>query len=156
MQIITVPNKILKNKTREVKKIDSKIKSLIKMMREVLKESRGVGLSAPQIGRRERISIIGFTPTEEELKKNPNLPVVPKMVLTNPQITWKSKEIKVESEGCLSIPDIRVEVPRHKKIHLKYINEAGQKKKLKTRGLLARIIQHETDHLNGKIITDYK
>lgn len=155
IKIVKDPDPILRQKTKNVEKIDAKFLRLIDEMWEVI-EDKGVGLAAPQVGKGLNFSVIGFNPTEERLKKDPDLIVIPKMVLINPCITWKSKGVSVEKEGCLSIDKIEVSVPRHKKVHIKYQDLKLKRQTIKAKGYFARVLQHETDHLCGKLITDYK
>jgi len=155
MKIIKAPNPILKKKTKDVKKIDAEVSALIDNMFTAL-EKLGVGLAAPQVGKSLNLAVIGFKPTDEQLKENPDLTEIPKLVLINPKICWKSKDIGLEKERCISVENLEISVPRNKKIHLEYQDEEFKKSKIKARGYLARIIQHEIDHLNGKLISDYK
>jgi len=155
MEIVKLPQKILRKKARDVTGVDSTVITLIAKMKKTLKKCGGVGLAAPQIGSDLNIAVIGFTPSEEELKKNPNLESIPKITMINPKITWAAKDFGTRREGCLSA-EKEVDVPRFKKIHIKYLDESGKKKKIKARGYLARVIQHEIDHLKGKLITDYQ
>lgn len=154
-EIVKTPNPILRKKTEDVKRVDARLLKLIDQMWKTL-EGKGVGLAAPQVGKSINLAIIGFTPTEEQLKKDPDIAAVPNMVIINPKIVWKSKDMKVEKEGCLSIEKIEVDVERYKKIHLQYKDKNMQKKTLKAKGYIARILQHEIDHLNGRLITDYE
>jgi len=155
IKIVKVPDPILRKKTEDVKKIDARLLDFIDEMRKMIKD-KGVGLAAPQVGKSLNFSVIGFTPSEEQLKKDPDLVAIPEIVLINPHITWKSKDTAVEKEGCLSIDKTEVSVPRHKKIHIKYQDIKMKPQTIKARGYLARVLQHETDHLQGKLITDYK
>lgn len=150
MEIITTPNKILESKSEKVLAVDDKIKALINKMLKTKKRSKGVGLAANQIGVNLRIAVIGFKPEDDKDK------AIPEYVLINPEITYKSDETSTQSERCLSDKDEPVDVPRAKKIHVQYVDVNGNKKKLKARGILARIIQHEIDHLDGKTISYYK
>ncbi len=155
MKILTLPDKHLRHPTRNVLKVDKKIKALIVRMFQALKESSGVGLAAPQIGENLNIIVLGFEPNEEQREKLKLTPV-PKMVLINPRLVSTSKQTVVEKEGCLSVPRTEVAVPRFQKIQIEYLDENGQKRKFKTRGFLSRVIQHELDHLHGKTIADYR
>ncbi len=155
IKIVKDPDPILRKKTKNVEKIDARLLDLIGEMRKTI-ETKGVGLAAPQVGKSLNFSVIGFAPSEEQLKKDPDLIAIPKIVLINPCITWKSKDITVEKEGCLSIDKIELSVPRHKKVHIKYQDLKMKRQTIKARGYLARVLQHETDHLQGKLITDYK
>jgi len=155
MKIVEQPDKILKKKTRQIEKIDEDLIELIENMWPALEQAKGVGLAAPQIGKSISLAIVGFEPTEEMLKKNPGLKSIPKTVLINPKIIWSSLDKSVEKEGCLSCGKTEIDVPRYKKIHVEHLDEKGRRKKLKARGYFSRVLQHEIDHLNGILITDY-
>jgi peptide deformylase len=155
--ITQLPDPVLNQKTQDIKKIDKATRALIaRLWKELEKESRGVGLAAPQIGEPYSVAVIYFEPSKEQLEKDPKIKPIPKTVLINPKIVWKSKDTAVEKEGCLSIPDIETEVPRYKKVHVEYLDENGKKQKIKARGFLARLLQHEIDHLYGRKIIDYQ
>lgn len=121
---------------------DPKIQTLIKNMIETMDDANGVGLAAPQVGQLLRLIVV----------KNK----LSTQVFINPEITYRSSDETADFEGCLSVPEKMVEVDRAKKIHLKAIDPNGKKIKLKAKGFLARVIQHECDHLEGKLITDYE
>jgi peptide deformylase len=143
LKILTNPNPILRKKSVEIsqEEINSrKIKALCSDMVRTMCENDGVGLSAPQIGQNIRLCIVN---TE-------NGPTC----LINPKITKKSWAKVWGEEGCLSVPDIFGQVRRHKKITYKYFDENSKKKKLDAVGLLARVIQHEIDHLDGVLFID--
>ncbi|OQA53285.1 MAG: Peptide deformylase [candidate division WS2 bacterium ADurb.Bin280] len=156
MPLIKKENPILSKKCQTVDNFDEKFRNdLDKVIAEHI-SLHGVGLAAPQIGIDKSFAVIGFEPTEEDLKKKPDTIQIDQFVIVNPVITWHSDDADVEKEGCLSIPESMPVVPRYKKIHLDYQDEFGNKKKLKARGYLARIIQHEVDHLNGKTIARFE
>jgi len=154
--LVDQKNPTLNSPCIEVEDFGNEFKSDLKKIITAHLRQGGVGLAAPQIGINKQIAVIGFTPSEEKLKKNPKLITINQFVLVNPKITWRSQEIVVEKEGCLSIEGKLFDVPRYQKIHLEYQDENGNKKKMKARGYLARIIQHETDHLNGLTIGRFK
>ena len=112
-------------------------------MKKTMKERQGVGLAANQIGKDLSIFVI-----DENLAKEYDAPGV----FINPEITEYSKDEDEIEEGCLSIPEFYVQIKRPKKIKIKFIDENGDKHKIKARGFLARVLQHETDHLNGLTI----
>jgi peptide deformylase len=147
MEITKEPNKILRNKLKEVKEITPEIGALISDMRKRMIESRGVGLAANQVGQDLQIFVI-----DKKLAEENGVPDV----YINPEITEYSKELLEAEEGCLSIPDYWQQVKRSKKIKIKALDENGKKVKIKARGLLARVLQHEYDHLQGKTIKDRK
>ena len=132
--------KFLRKKSKKIKKIDEKIRDFVFEMVKVMEENRGVGLSAPQVGRLERIIIVrendGFS------------------CFVNPVILKKSKEKIVMEEGCLSLPQARFKIKRPKTVKIKALNFDGKEKIFDLNGLDARVAQHEIDHLNGILITD--
>lgn len=151
-KFITVPNPILRKKSKPVRKIDQKISKFIKELKKALikaQEPPGVGLSAVQIGKLVRIFA-----ARKDLQFKPK-------VFINPEITWKSKELtdgvpKRENklEGCLSVPNYYGLVRRAKKIKLRWQNENGQRQTAKFSDFLATVIQHEMDHINGILFVD--
>lgn len=146
MKIITgEKNKILRSKAEPVKEITPEILSLIKEMKEVLAQSEnGVGLAAPQVGRNLRLFVVAA-----ELAKDGHT------VFINPEISQVSKKGVVEDEGCLSLPGDWHELLRAEKVTIKAQDEAGKKFKLRVKGILARLMQHEVDHLNGTLFVDH-
>ena len=148
MDITKVPNKILSAKTKEVAAEEIKNGSLKELFSDMKKEMRnhsGVGLAANQIGKDLSVFVI-----DETLAKEAGMPDV----YINAEITEYSKDTDEMEEGCLSIPEYYVNIKRPKKIKIKFIDENGNKIKMKVRGFLARVLQHETDHLNGLVIKD--
>lgn len=135
----------LHQKSEKVEKVGSDTKKLVQEMFESMKAGSGIGLSAPQIGVLKRVMI-----AEYKSEKDP----VPRTVLINPEIIWTSKKEELDEEGCLSFPNIYGIVRRPEKIRYKALDENGQPIEKKATGLLARIIQHEIDHLNGVLFPD--
>ena len=150
-KIAKLGENILRKKAKKVKKVKSKkIQKIIKKMLHCVKESKGVGLAAPQIFESYQIMIISSHPN----KRYPNAPFLKDEVLINPKIVKKSKIKEKAWEGCLSIPGIRALVPRHIKIKVEYKTLHGNKKKVIFEDFIARIFQHEFDHLIGKVYID--
>jgi len=147
MEITKEPNKILHNKLKKVEEITPEIKALILDMKKAMKEANGIGLSANQVGQDLQIFVI-----DKKLAEENGVPDV----YMNPEITEYSKELSEGEEGCLSIPGYWQQVKRSKKVKMKALDENGKKVKIKARGLLARVLQHEYDHLQGKTIKDRK
>lgn len=141
LPIITYPNKILRTKCDEIKKVDDKIRRLIANMELTMKEKKGVGLAAPQVGQTIRLILVN---TKDGV-----------LAMLNPKITKTSWRQESGEEGCLSIPDFYADVKRHKKINVIYTDKQNKKIKLVAEGLLARVIQHEVDHINGVLFIDY-
>lgn len=142
---------ILRKKAKKVKNIhDKKIQNIIKIMRKCVQESKGVGLAAPQIFHSYAILIISSHPNE----RYPNAPLMKDEIMINPKIIKKSKKKVKDWEGCLSIPKIRALVPRHTKIKVQYTTRKGTLKTVVFEDFIARIFQHEYDHLKGKVYLD--
>ncbi|MFH1536369.1 MAG: peptide deformylase [Patescibacteria group bacterium] len=140
-----ISNKILRKKSKPIKSGDiSNIEKLISDMIDTMYEDDGIGLAAPQIGKNIQLCIIGnkVTPDEKDL------------ILINPKITFFGKKTEVLEEGCLSLPDIFGDVERSVKIRVKAKDQNGKEVIIKAKGLFARVIQHEIDHLNGILFMD--
>ena len=160
MKIITLPDPILKKKCDPVEEINDEIKQLLDEMLKTMYKAPGIGLAAPQIGISKRLIVMDVSPRpglkryqeenkeKEEIKPNP-------ILMINPEITWVSKEKDTDEEGCLSIPGIMANVTRPSSCKVKYLNKNGESRKLHAEGLLARCIQHESDHINGVLFIDH-
>lgn len=151
-KIVTLPDPVLKRKAHTVNKFDKNLQTLLDDMVETMRDAPGVGLAAPQIGLSERIIVIEYYEREEQEEVED----APKKVwaLINPEITKTSEERLIGVEGCLSIPGLIGEVERHAEVHVKGLNRHGKPTKVKAKGWLARIFQHEIDHLNGVLFTE--
>jgi len=151
-KIITLPEPVLRRKAHTITKIDKDLQTLIDDMVETMREAPGVGLAAPQIGLSERLIVVEYYEREEDEDKED----APKKVwaVLNPEIIKASEEKLTGVEGCLSIPGLVGEVERHAAIQVKGLNRHGKPLKIKAEGWLARIFQHEIDHLNGVLFTD--
>ncbi len=132
---------MLRVKTKKVPAVTKEIKKLLKDMVETMKHADGVGLAAPQVGSAHRVCIAMI---EGKLA-----------ALINPKIAKKSKETELDQEGCLSLPDVWLQVPRAVEIQLNYTDEKGAKQERKLSRFSARVVQHEVDHLDGVLIVDY-
>ena len=144
-KIITVPDEILKKTSKPIENVGSNEKKLINDLLETMYDSQGIGLAAVQVGILKRILVIDVSSKDE--KKNP-------MSFINPVIKNLSKEMSIYEEGCLSIPGTFIEIERPKICEVEYINIEGKKKILKCDGLLSTCLQHEINHLDGKLIID--
>lgn len=140
-QIVVYPDDRLKLTSSPVEKIDEELIDLINEMFRIMYESDGCGLAGVQIGVMLRLFVM-------EIKGK-------KYVMINPEILEKSKDYSFQEEGCLSLPGIGAEVKRSKKVTVKYTDIDGKEKILKANGLLAVCIQHEYDHLEGKVFIDH-
>jgi len=147
-EIVKTPDPVLRRKAHKITNFDKDLQVLIDDMIETMREAPGVGLAAPQIGISERLIVIEYGDDEDE--------TVPKKLyaLINPEIILASEE-KVEGiEACLSVPQLVGEVERYDKVTVKGLNRHGKPVKIKVEGWMARIFQHEIDHLDGVLFTD--
>ncbi|KPL82097.1 peptide deformylase [Thermanaerothrix daxensis] len=147
-EIVTVPDPVLRRKAQKVRQFDADLQQLIEDMVETMRAAPGVGLAAPQVGVSQRVIVVEYGDDEDE-SRPPRLYVV-----VNPEIVEVSPETEMGVEGCLSIPGLVGEVERHQRIVVKGQNRRGQPIKLKLQGWVARIFQHEIDHLEGILFTD--
>ena len=143
--IITVPDEILKKISKPVEKVGINEKKLIKDLFDTMYQSNGIGLAAVQVGILKRILVVDVSSKEET--KSP-------MSFINPVIKKFSSKTSIYEEGCLSIPDTFIEIERPKVCEVEYIDLNGKKKLLKCDGLLSTCLQHEINHLEGKLIID--
>jgi len=145
-KIVIEPDPILRKKSENLEKVDNELRLLLDDMLETMYAAPGIGLAAVQVGILKRLIVIDISKDKE--KKNP-------IFLINPEIIFKSKNTSIYEEGCLSLPGHFAEIERPEECHIKYIDYDGKKKEMKANGLLATCIQHEIDHLNGKLFIDY-
>jgi len=137
-----------------------RIQQLIDDMFETMQEYQGVGLAAPQVHHSLRLFVAGFAPRarpdhdEDDADEDDEDESVPLMAIINPQITVAGEDIVEDWEGCLSIPDIRGRVPRAREIDVTAYDRKGRRMTMRARGFTARVIQHETDHLDGVLFFD--
>jgi peptide deformylase len=132
---------ILREETKPVETITPELRRLIADMLETMYASRGIGLAAPQVGRSERLTVV-------DVDDDP-------MVLINPEIIESSNDTEKAEEGCLSIPDIYGDVTRPGRVAVRALDADGREFERQAEGLLARCLQHEIDHLHGKLFVDY-
>ncbi len=144
-KIITYPNPILANQSKEIEAVDDEIRALLADMVETMYAHDGVGLAAPQVAVNIRAIVIdtsGSDPTGVGLLK-----------MVNPEIVTREGEMEFE-EGCLSVPDMRVKMKRSARVTARFLDENGEERTIEAEGLLAVAIQHEIDHLDGALIID--
>ena len=151
--IVTLPEPVLRRKARPVTTFDKTLQTLIDDMIDTMREAPGVGLAAPQVGISDRLIVVEYMdPPEDEEEQ---IEVKPKLyVMINPEIVKASEEKVLGVEGCLSIPGLVGEVERFEMIQVKGLNRHGKPMKVKAEGWLARIFQHEIDHVNGIVFPD--
>ena len=145
-QILIEPNKILREKSQHVERVDPDLQKLMDDMLETMYAAPGIGLAAIQVGVPKRIIVLDID--QKEGQKNP-------MCFVNPEIIEKSKNNLTYEEGCLSVPGQFAEIDRPDECHVKYLDYYGQQKEIKAKGMLATCIQHEIDHLEGILFIDY-
>ena len=158
LPILPYGNPILKAKALEINKSYPKLKDLIKNMWDTMYSANGVGLAAPQIGLSIRIFVIDTFPfsEQEELSKKESMELSSfKKVFINPKIIEKNGKDWDFNEGCLSIPDIREDISRKESIKINFLDQNFVSKNLILSGIKARVVQHEYDHLEGILFTDY-
>ena len=146
-EILIIPNTILRNRSDPIKEVSDIEIKLSKKMRKIMNEAPGVGLAAPQLGILKRIITINVRDSSDE--KNLSY------TLFNPEIISYSKNKVIMEEGCLSIPRQFAEIERPEKIHFKYLNDKNMIIEKEAVGNESRVIQHEIDHLEGKLFIDY-
>ena len=145
-KLITVPDDILRKKSKPIEKVSGNEKKLIKDLIETMYHHKGIGLASIQVGIPKRIIVLDVQQKDE--KKKP-------LCFINPVIRNISKEKSRYEEGCLSIPNTFIEIERPKTCNVEFIDIDGKKKNMECDGLLSTCIQHEINHLDGKLIIDF-
>ena len=143
LDILHYPDKRLRTVAKNVEAVDESVRNLVKDMFETMYDAPGIGLAATQINVHQRIIVIDISETKDD-----------PLCLINPEII-ESDGVEVCDEGCLSVPDIYESVERAEHIKVKALNETGEEVMIDTGGMLAVCIQHEMDHLIGKLFVDY-
>jgi peptide deformylase len=144
--IIKLPDPILRTQSSAVEQVDDDTRRLIDDMLETMYEAPGIGLAAIQVAVPKRLLVLDVTDKDEE--RNP-------IAMINPEILRLGDESRVYEEGCLSIPDVLVDIERPSTVTVRYIDREGKQQELNADGLLATAIQHEIDHLDGTLIIDF-
>ncbi len=152
-EILTPPEPVLRRKARKVRKITAGVRQLIDDMIETMREAPGVGLAAPQVGVSQRVIAVEYADPPEDPEAPPKTPKL--YVVVNPEIVRRSPELEVAVEACLSLPGYAGEVERSASVTVKGLNRHGDPFRLKAEGWLARIFQHEIDHLDGVLFIDH-
>ena len=143
MPIIKMDNPVLHQKAKRVRKVDDSIQKLIDNMIETMHDVEGVGLAAPQVGVPLQVVVIQL-PDEEDV-----------ITLINPEIVKSSEETEMMTEGCLSLPGYNGEIKRSTSVTVKARDRQGKPIRIKGEGLLAQVLQHEVDHINGIVFVDH-
>jgi peptide deformylase len=146
LQVLIAPDPRLKLKAKPVAQVDSTVRRLMDDMLETMYLAPGIGLAAPQVGEALRIIVADVARDEEE--KQP-------IRMANPEILWRSDELATYNEGCLSLPEHYADVTRPAEIRVRYLDHENEIREMKAEGLLATVIQHEMDHLQGVLFVDH-
>jgi peptide deformylase len=144
LDILTYPDPRLHTVAKPVKEVDDRIRQLVKDMAETMYEAPGIGLAATQVNVHEQVVVIDISETRDQLQ-----------VFINPEVVWASDKRKVWEEGCLSVPEVYDRVERPDRVRVRALNEKGESFELDADDLLAVCIQHEMDHLLGKVFVEY-
>jgi peptide deformylase len=145
-QILVAPDPILKAKAKPVETVDADVRQMMDDMLETMYDAPGIGLAAPQIGVSRRVIVLDIAREDE-----PRAP----LCMANPDLIWVSDEDATYEEGCLSVPEHYAEVARPARIRVAYLDRDGTPQQLEAEGLLATVIQHEMDHLDGVLFIDH-
>ncbi|MEL7332724.1 MAG: peptide deformylase [Cyanobacteria bacterium J06560_2] len=138
-------DRVLRQPAKRVSKVDNTLRDLVRKMLQTMYSEDGIGLAAPQVGVNKQLLVVDSDPED---------PANQPLVLINPKIISASKELATGQEGCLSIPGVYLDVIRPAAIEVSYKDESGRPRKMKADDLVARVIQHEMDHLNGVMFVD--
>lgn len=144
LTILRFPDPRLHTVARPVAAVDDRIRRLVDDMLETMYAAEGVGLAATQVDVHERLIVMDTSDTRDH-----------PIVLINPEVTWRSDEMKVAEEGCLSVPTIYDKVERHASVKVQALGRDGEPFEMHAEGLAAVCVQHEMDHLRGKVFVEY-
>jgi peptide deformylase len=144
LPILTYPDPRLHTVAKPVQAVDARIRALVADLLETMYDANGIGLAATQVDVHERLVVI-------DVSEQRNQPIV----LVNPEITWASEDMQVGDEGCLSVPGIYDGVERSRAVKVRALDAEGQSREISAEGVLAVCIQHEMDHLLGKVFVEY-
>lgn len=151
-EIVLIGNPILRQKAEPVRHFGPELRALVRDMIETMQHANGVGLAGPQVGVRQRVIVVEVPENEEEGITGPW--IGRPFALVNPEIVEASPEMEEGIEGCLSIPGYVGEVKRHVRVVVEGRNEWGKPRRIEAEGFLARVLQHEIDHLDGILYID--
>jgi peptide deformylase len=144
LPILRYPDSRLHTIAKPVREVDERIRRLVDDMLETMYAAEGVGLAATQVDVHERVIVIDTSETRDDPR-----------VLINPELVWASEEMSFSDEGCLSVPQVYDKVQRHARVRVRALNRDGQSCEFDAEGLLAVCVQHEMDHLVGKVFVEY-
>ncbi len=146
LDILTYPDEFLKQSAKPVENIDGQLQSVIDQMATTMYQAPGVGLAAVQVGLDKSLIVYDIAPKEDGQELH---------VLINPKIIAREGEILSENEGCLSVPDFRADVKRSEQVLVEGVDRDGNPLRFEAQGMLAIVLQHEIDHLNGTLFIDH-
>lgn len=146
LQVVLYPHPALRHQSKSLRRVDAELRRTVERMLELMYEHRGVGLAANQVALPYRLFVVNVTADPEQRDME--------MVFINPVISGRKGSVEAE-EGCLSLPDVLADVTRPERITVAAFNMAGEEFSFEAEGLLARVIQHENDHLDGVLFTDH-
>ena len=146
LPILTLPDPVLRKKAKPVERVDAELRRLMDDMLATMYDAPGIGLAAPQVGVLRRLIVMD--PAKDEAPKSP-------IVMVNPEILERSQEMRVHEEGCLSIPDFTAEIERPAKTRVSYVDPQGKKQEAELEGIWSTLVQHEIDHLNGRLFISH-
>ena len=146
LPIITLNDPLLRSQSHPIERVDDELLRLADDMLETMYDAPGVGLAAVQVAVPRRLIVVDASGEDEQPAP---------ICLINPEIVALGDEMRTHEEGCLSIPDVQVEIERPGDVRVRYIDRSGEQQELDASGLLATVLQHEIDHLNGKLIVDF-
>ena len=144
LPILTYPDRRLHTVAKPVAAVDARIAQLVRDMIETMYDANGIGLAASQVDVHERVIVIDVSQERDQ-----------PLVLINPELLWTSPQTHLNEEGCLSVPGIYDGVTRHDAVHVQALDALGQSRVIEAQELLAVCIQHEMDHLMGKVFVEY-
>jgi peptide deformylase len=146
LTIRTHPDPVLRQVAKPVQAVDARVAKLMDDMLAMMYAHNGIGLAANQVGILERVITVDLSPERDGTKA---------LLIANPEILWHSEELFTYNEGCLSVPEQYADVARPQKIRMSYLDQTGKQQEMEAEDLLSQCLQHEVDHLNGKLFIDY-
>ena len=146
LPIVTLPDAKLRLASKRVETVDAEVRALLDAMLDTMYDAPGIGLAAVQVGDLRRLVVVDVAKQDE-----PRAP----LCLVNPEVVWRSEDLSAYEEGCLSIPDEYEEVVRPASVRVRFLDRDGHAQELEADGILATVIQHEVDHLDGILFLDH-
>ncbi|MCC8417623.1 MAG: peptide deformylase [Rickettsia endosymbiont of Bryobia graminum] len=151
LPILTAPDTRLKQKSLPVDRVTDDVRKFMDDMVQTMYHDGGVGLAAIQVGVKQRILVVDLQDNDDTKREENFYP----LFIVDPEVVEKSQELVVATEGCLSLPEQQIDIARSESITIKFLDYNNNKQQLQAGGWLARVIQHEMDHLEGKLLIDY-